>query len=247
MRKRMQAAHRAVAVSLAGILLVAAQTIHAQNIFGSIVGTVSDATGAVLPKASVTVTNTGTDEKRTATTDGQGNYEVLSLPRGEYKIDVDAGGFKHFSRSPIDVVVDQVARVNVSMANRTRKPNDFGQLSAAHHADRQRVTWPGCGRQGRTDLTVEWTQRACACSAGSRRSSAGRLVNESLGGQNVFAAGNYQIDGGNANQGSILVDGVSTNTSYGNAVELVMDQDVVQEFNAQTHNNTAEFGITPAA
>lgn len=65
MRKRMQAAHRAVVVSLAGILLVAAQTIHAQNIFGSIVGTVSDATGAVLPKASVTVTNMGTDERET--------------------------------------------------------------------------------------------------------------------------------------------------------------------------------------
>ena len=63
-----------------------------------------------------------------------------------------------------------------------------------------------------------------------------------LSGQNVFAAGNFQIGGGNANQGSILVDGVSVNTSYGNAVELVMDQDSIQEFNVQTHNNTAEFG-----
>ena len=63
-----------------------------------------------------------------------------------------------------------------------------------------------------------------------------------LSGQNVFAAGNYQIDGGNANQSSVLVDGAPVNTSYGNTVELVMDQDVVQEFNAQTHDNTAEFG-----
>ena len=63
-----------------------------------------------------------------------------------------------------------------------------------------------------------------------------------LSGQNVFAAGNYQIDGGNANQGSILVDGSPVNVSYGNAAELVMDQDVVREFNVQTHNNTAEFG-----
>src|SRR6185312_8010279 len=44
------------------------------------------------------------------------------------------------------------------------------------------------------------------------------------------------------NQGSVLVDGASVNTLYGNAVELVMDQDSVQEFNVQTHNNTAEFG-----
>jgi outer membrane receptor protein involved in Fe transport len=67
--------------------------------------------------------------------------------------------------------------------------------------------------------------------------------NTNLSGQNVFAAGNYQIGGGNSNQGSVLVDGVSTNTSYGNAVELVMDQDSIQEFNVQTHNNTAEFGM----
>src|SRR5262249_54499557 len=43
--------------------------------------------------------------------------------------------------------------------------------------------------------------------------------------------------------GSVLVDGAPVNTSYGNTVELVMDQDVIQEFNAQTHNNTAEFGM----
>ena len=63
-----------------------------------------------------------------------------------------------------------------------------------------------------------------------------------LSGQNVFAAGNYQIDGGNSNQSAVLVDGASVNTLYGNSVQLVMDQDSIQEFNAQTHNNTAEFG-----
>ncbi len=95
---------------------VSAISAHAQNMFGSIVGTVSDSSGAVLPKASVVVTNIQTGEKRTATTDGQGNYQILSLGRGEYKVDVDANGFKHFSRSPIDVVLDQIARVDVSMA-----------------------------------------------------------------------------------------------------------------------------------
>jgi hypothetical protein len=40
----------------------------------------------------------------------------------------------------------------------------------------------------------------------------------------------------------VLVDGASVSTLYGNAVELVMDQDAIQEFNVQTHNNTAVFG-----
>ncbi|HVH88660.1 MAG TPA: carboxypeptidase-like regulatory domain-containing protein, partial [Terriglobales bacterium] len=106
---------RLLAVVLACVSLFAA-SVRAQNIFGSIVGTVSDPTGAVLPGSSITVTNLSTGEKRTASTDSQGNYRILSLPRGEYSVNVEAHGFKHFSRSPIDVVVDQIARVDVSMA-----------------------------------------------------------------------------------------------------------------------------------
>src|SRR6185312_465307 len=87
----------------------------AQEIFGAILGTVSDPGGAVLPHARVTVTNLSTGATRTVTTDGQGNYQVLSLPRGEYKVAIDAKGFKQFARSPIDVLVDQQARVDVKM------------------------------------------------------------------------------------------------------------------------------------
>src|SRR5690348_5517523 len=90
-------------------------TARAQNIFGAIVGTVTDPSNAVLAGISVTATNLGTGEIRTVTTDEQGNYQILSLSRGDYKIEVDAPGFKHFSRSPVDVVVNQQARVNVQM------------------------------------------------------------------------------------------------------------------------------------
>src|SRR5665213_335381 len=102
-----------VALVFAG---VAAVKTNAQNITGSIVGTVSDSSGAILPKANVTITSLATGLKRTVDSDDAGNYQVLSLPRGEYSVDIDAKGFKHFTRSPIDVVVDQVARVDVGMS-----------------------------------------------------------------------------------------------------------------------------------
>lgn len=63
-----------------------------------------------------------------------------------------------------------------------------------------------------------------------------------LTGQNVFAAGNYQIGGGTANQSATLFDGVPVNISYGNSVELVPSQDVVSEFRVQTNSNTVEYG-----
>ena len=228
----------AVALACVGATAISA---HAQNIFGSIVGTVDDSSGAVLPKAGITVTNIATGEKRVVTSDDQGNYQVLSLPRGEYKVDIDAQGFKHFSRSPIDVVVDQVARVDVAMS--------IGDQS-------QTVTVTGAPPIMQTDSAslgqaIEGTAVRDLPLNGRNVLALVALVpgvvpqgasNTNLSGQNVFAAGNFQIAGGNSNQGSVLVDGVSTNTSYGNAVELVMDQDSIQEFNVQTHNNTAEFG-----
>jgi hypothetical protein len=231
---------RTLVSAVAGIVLFAA-TAQAQNIFGSIVGTVSDPSGAVLPGATITVSNIGTGEKREVTADGQGNYQVLSLARGQYKIDIDSHGFKHFTRNAVDVVVNQVTRVNVTMA--VGEENQQITVSDAPPIMQTDSASLGQAVTGKAVQTLPLNGRnvlaLVALVPGVVPQGASST---NLTGQNVFAAGNYQIGGGNANQGSVLVDGVSVNTSYGNAVELVMDQDSIQEFNVQTHNNTAEFG-----
>ena len=238
--KRFRSLCRGVLLVLIGVAFLAL-TAQAQNIFGSIIGTVSDPGGAVLPGSSVVVTNLGTGEKRTATTDGQGNYQILSLLVGNYKVEVNAPGFKHFLRSPIDVTVDQQARVNVTMVIGEQTQNvtvnsappimQTDSASLGQVVEGQAVeTLP---LNGRNVLNLVALVPGVVPQGGA---------STNLSGQNVFAAGNYQIDGGASNQAAVLVDGAPVNTLYGNAVELVMDQDVVQEFNVQTHNNTAEFG-----
>src|ERR1043165_394263 len=57
-------------------------------------GTVTDAKGAVLPNATVTVRNKATSTERTAQTDTNGNYQVAALPVGTYSIEVKVQGFK---------------------------------------------------------------------------------------------------------------------------------------------------------
>ena len=229
-----------IALTIASVLFLTAAA-HAQNIFGSIVGTVSDSSGAVLPGAHVTVSNIGTGEKREAVADAQGNYQVLSLPRGDYKVDVDSSGFKHFSRTPVQVVVNQVSRVDISMS--VGEQSEVGTVNEAPPIMQTDSASLGQAVTGKAVQTLPLNGRnvlaLVALVPGVVPQGASAT---NLSGQNVFAAGNYQIGGGNSNQGSVLVDGVSVNTSYGNAVELVMDQDSIQEFNVQTHNNTAEFG-----
>src|SRR5579859_3588470 len=65
----------------------------AQLTTADIVGTVTDTTGAVVPNAAVVLTNAGTNEKRTATTNASGDYNFTLLPVGHYSISVKATGF----------------------------------------------------------------------------------------------------------------------------------------------------------
>ena len=67
---------------------------HAQSDNGSIVGTVTDSTGAVIPNATVTVTNADTGLKLTGTSNSAGEFQIFAVPRCNYKADVGAQGFQ---------------------------------------------------------------------------------------------------------------------------------------------------------
>src|SRR5579862_3745573 len=241
----MLAEHRSVirrlSIWCAGILMLALP-LHSQNSTGSIVGAVTDSKGALLANATVTVTNNATGEKRISTTSGSGEYEVLTLQPGLYTVEIDGAGFKRYVRNPVEVQVEQSTRVNAEMA--VGAVSEEVTVSTTAPIMQTETASLGQAVEGRAVTEMPLNGRnvlalvALVPGVVPQGSSSGNLT-----GQNVFAAGNYQIDGGNANQGSVLVDGSPVNTSYGNAVELVMDQYVVQEFNAQTHNNTAEFGM----
>src|SRR3954464_812065 len=68
----------------------------AQVLFGSMVGTVTDASGASVPDATVTVTNTSTNESRTAQTNSDGAYTISTVPAGIYAVTIDKTGFSGF-------------------------------------------------------------------------------------------------------------------------------------------------------
>jgi len=97
-------------LSLFACVIVATILLHpsvarTQTVYGSIVGTVTDSSGGVMPGAKVTLTNTGTNERREATADSAGNYQFLNLLPGEYQVEVEQAGFKRFLRGHITVQV----------------------------------------------------------------------------------------------------------------------------------------------
>ena len=83
---------------------------------GSISGSVTDPTGAVVPNATVTARNTETGAESTATTSANGTFNIPQLPRGTYRITIESGsGFKKAEVTNVKVNVGSPATVNVSL------------------------------------------------------------------------------------------------------------------------------------
>jgi hypothetical protein len=90
-----------VLVGLLACVLSSGISAFAQSTFGSIIGTVKDQSGSVVPGATVTLVNQGTSATRTAMSSASGNYEFINLDAGTYQVTIAANGFK-------DVVFDHL-------------------------------------------------------------------------------------------------------------------------------------------
>ena len=107
----------AIAISLCAIIIFVAGAVRlsAQSAYGAIVGTVSDSAGAVVPGATVTVTNAGTNEVRTMQSNAAGEYRFVGLQPAEYKVGVTAKSFKRYEHSAVTVQVDGIVRIDVAL------------------------------------------------------------------------------------------------------------------------------------
>jgi hypothetical protein len=88
--------HRVCLLSLLLALSLWPASLAAQGIRATVTGRVTDSSGAVVPKAKVTITNTGTNEARVAETGDEGEYTLPQLPPGDYTLTVEQAGFKKY-------------------------------------------------------------------------------------------------------------------------------------------------------
>ena len=88
---------------------------NAQVLYGSIVGTVTDQTGAMLPKAAVKATNPQTGESRDVTTDDEGRFTIGNVLPGVYELHVTAAGFRPVTTTNVSATINTVTRVDIQM------------------------------------------------------------------------------------------------------------------------------------
>lgn len=213
----------------------------AQTFYGSILGTVTDQSDAALVGATVIVTNNGTGERRQVATSADGGFRFVNLVPGNYRLELELSGFRRYRRDNITVEVESAVRVDVAMqlgdVSQAVEVTSEAPLLTTENASLSQVVSARNVQEmplnGRNVLNLV----ALVPGVVPQGNSEGNLT-----GKNVFAAGNYQIGGGTANQSATYFDGVPVNINYGNLVALVPNQDAVSEFRVQTNNNSAEYG-----
>ena len=90
-------------------------SMNAQAVYGSIVGTVTDSSGGVLPGAKLTITDLGRDVNVNTTSNESGNFNQRFLIAGRYRVRVEAAGFKAYVQDNISVSVDAESHVDIAM------------------------------------------------------------------------------------------------------------------------------------
>jgi hypothetical protein len=104
------------------IFLFSCSLLNGQAVSGTILGTVTDATGAAVAKAQVTILLTGQSAVHTSITNESGNFTEPDLPSGTYTVTVAAPGFKTETRENIVLLTNTTARVDVNLATAADRP-----------------------------------------------------------------------------------------------------------------------------
>src|SRR5579883_2100294 len=214
---------------------------NAQTTFGSVVGNVTDVSGAAVPSTDVVLTNLGTNEKRTETTNADGLYQFVNVAPGEYSVEVAKPGFTRVLRSPVTVQTGTTSKIDLALevgaVNQTVEVTAQTPLLAPESSslgqvidERKTVELP---LNGRNPLNLVALVPSVVPQGGSMSNP---------NGQNPFAWGNYQIGGGMANQSMVWLDGSPVNGSYINITALIPTQDSLQEFKVATNNLSPEYG-----
>jgi hypothetical protein len=223
------------------IFLTLVPFIHAQTTFGSVVGVVTDTSGAPVPGAQVTLTNLGTSEKHEMTSNADGLYQFVNLPPGQYRVEAGKTGFKRTTREPVTVEVQSTAKIDLALqigdVSQTVEVTAQTPLIQAESSSLGQVI----DQRKTTELPLNGRNPLNLVALVPSVVPQGQAM-QNPNGTNPFGWGNYQIGGGMANQSMVWLDGSPVNGSYINITALIPSQDSLQEFKVATNNLSPEYG-----
>ncbi|MBV9483318.1 MAG: TonB-dependent receptor [Acidobacteria bacterium] len=219
--------------------------LHAQVESAKIVGTVRDASGAVLPGAKVTVTNVGTNVTRSLATDNGGNYVVTELRPGTYTVTVTQPGFKAAVQSPFQLDVNQVLRVDLTLA--VGNVSERVEVTAAEPLVESQTSSMGqvIEEQRVHELPLNgrnFVQLAYLTPGVNQGPNAGLTVQQGNIPEDERGNAAIQANGLTATNNNFLLNGFDNNEQQIGIEVIQPSIDAIQEFKVQTNNFGADIG-----
>ena len=213
------------------------------DVTGTILGTVRDSSNAVVVGAQVSATNTDTNFTREGVSDAHGEYRLLALPAGHYRITATAAGFEQFVESGIEVKVNDQLRLDVSLtvgavkeavrveANPVQVETESTQLGQVVDT-KQILSLPLNGRSFIDLLGLQ---------AGVAPTTSGSIQQDRPV-SGILSSGNVSVNGQRETANAFLVNGGDVSEGRNNGAGLIPNLDSIQEFRLITNSFDAEYG-----
>src|SRR5581483_7091733 len=208
---------------------------------GSIQGTVTDVTGAVLPNATVTVTNSGTGESHSLTTDTAGLYSLPGLAPGNYRIEVKSQGMQTMAANNLVVAVGTATTQNFSM--QVAATSSTVEIQASAPVIENTSVSVGTVINQRTVQEIPLNGRHFVDLAllipGSVTPPANGFLTAPLRGQGSFA---FNSAGGREDEINFMINGIQMSDMSQNQITFQPTINTVQEFKVDNSTYSAEYG-----
>ena len=232
-----------------GLGLLLSPSLYAQRDTGTIVGTVTDPSGAVVPGVNITIRNVDTNATFSTVTDGTGNYAAPLLRSGTYELGAELPGFKKQTKSGVQLNVQD--RLKVDFTLEVGDVSEVVEVIGAVPRTQTETSSLGHVVSGKTITELPLNGRNFARLAAivpgvipaggdDRTGTAGTL--------SLVVGGNFSANGVRSNgQNNYLLDGIDNNVNVidflnGSAFVVGPSVDAIQEFKIQTNAFSAEFG-----
>jgi hypothetical protein len=222
-------------------LLLLSQTaslgwLSADELGARIRGTITDPSGAGVPEAQVTATNSGTHVAVTVPSADDGAFQFLTLPIGEYDVTVTKAGFRNFTARGIKLALNQVYDLPVGL--------ELGQVSDSVQVDASQIQVETTTTQLGT--VISGKQIVDLPLNGRNWTSLEQLVPGVVAGSDRFGSagsfGNYATNGSESQQNSFTINGADSMDLRLNAPLIVPSPDAIGEFNLIDSTINPEYG-----
>jgi hypothetical protein len=232
---------------LAVIVLFVCGVSFAQVDTGTVGGTVTDSSNAVVAGATVSLRSLQTDVKRTVETSANGTYTVTGLSTGTYEVTVNAAGFQPFT-TKVEVTVGGHATVDatLSVSSAVTQVEVIGEGGTLVNTQTQELSQVVSQQQvSQLPSLTRNPYDFVALSGNISNGDSSNSGNSQMGGntQNASTRGvNYNINGQRSSGTEILLDGVENVSVFGDSVGIVVPIDAVNEFRVTTSNFEPQYG-----